>query len=219
MQAPVDADLTQPASWKFSELYNPDADMLAARPAGIPLVAPQRAGMLETNVVRTFDPQRPFYDSTGRSVVLLSRSATGFPDIGVLLRGYEREDGSLAIGRWTTTDGEVYFVHIPGGDLKFHLVYDPETRLYWLLHSQIDGRMNARRRLALSFSPDLLHWTFAGLVAVGPTDHSARHYATMIIDGDDLCIVSRSGDENAKTAHDGNIVTFHRVRDFRSLIY
>ena len=41
----------------------------------------------------------------------------------------------------------------------------------------------------------------------------------MIIDGDDLCIVSRSGDENARTAHDGNIVTFHRVRDFRSLVY
>ena len=219
MQAREEDDLTLAANWIFSDLYNPDADMLAARPAGIPLVAPQRAGMLETNVVRTFDPQRPFYDSTGRSVVLLSRSATGFPDIGVLLRGYEREDGSLAIGRWHKNDGEVYFVHIPGGDLKFHLVYDPETRLYWLLHSQIDGRMSSRRRLALSFSPDLLHWTFAGLVAVGPTDHSARHYATMIIDGNDLCIVSRSGDENAKTAHDGNIVTFHRVRDFRSLVY
>ena len=219
MQAREEDDLTLVSNWKFSELYNPDADMLAARPAGIPLVAPQRAGMLETNVVRTFDPQRPFYDSTGRSVVLLSRTATGFPDIGVLLRGYEREDGSLAIGRWHKNDGEVYFVHIPGGDLKFHLVYDPEMQLYWLLHSQIDGRMNNRRRLALSFSPDLLHWTFAGLVAVGPTDHSARHYATMILDGDDLCIVSRSGDENARTSHDGNLVTFHRVRDFRSLVY
>jgi len=31
--------------------------------------------------------------------------------------------------------------------------------------------------------------------------------------------VSRSGDENARTAHDGNIVTFHRVRNFRSLVY
>ena len=113
-------------------INRPDADMLAARPAGIPLVAPQRAGMLETNVVRTFDPQRPFYDSTGRSVVLLSRTATGFPDIGVLLRGYEREDGSLAIGRWHKNDGEVYFVHIPGGDLKFHLVYDPEMQLYFV---------------------------------------------------------------------------------------
>ena len=110
-------------------------------------------------------------------------------------------------------------MHIPGGDLKFHILYDPESRLYWLLHSQIDGRMNYRRRLALSYSPDLLRWTFAGLVAVGPTDHSARHYATMIQDGDDLFIVSRSGDERARTAHDGNIVTFHRIKDFRKLIY
>ncbi len=41
----------------------------------------------------------------------------------------------------------------------------------------------------------------------------------MILDGDDLCIVSRSGDERARTAHDGNIVTFHRVRRFRDLVY
>lgn len=219
MQAWEEDDLTQASNWKFSELYNPDADFEAARPSGIPVVASPRSGMLETNVVRIFDPGHPFYDSTGRSVVLMARTATGFPDIGVMLRGYEQEDGSLAIGRWPKNQGEVYFVHIPGGDLKFHVVYDPDTQLYWLLHSQIDGRMNARRRLALSFSPDLLHWTFAGLVAVGPTDHSARHYATMIIDGEDLCIVSRSGDERARTAHDGNLVTFHRVRDFRSLVY
>ena len=219
MQAPLDADLTRPESWTFSDLYNPDADMEAARPSGIPVVAPGSAGLLETNVVRVRDFHRPFYDSTGRSVVLLSRAATGFPDIGVLLRGYEREDGSLAIGRWPKNEGEVYFVHIPGGDLKFHLCYDEKTQLHWLLHSQIDGRMNGRRRLALSYSPDLLHWTFAGLVAVGPTDHSARHYATMLIDGDDLCIVSRSGDEHARSAHDGDIVTFHRVRNFRSLVY
>jgi hypothetical protein len=41
----------------------------------------------------------------------------------------------------------------------------------------------------------------------------------MLIDGEDLCIVSRSGDEQARSAHDGNIVTFHRVRNFRSLVY
>ncbi len=219
MQASVDADLTQASNWKFSELYNPDGDLEAARPSGIPVVPPGEPGILETNVVRMYDKTSSFYDSTGRSLVLMCRAHLGVPEIGVMLRGYEREDGSLAIGRLPRKDGEVYFVHIPGADLKFYVLYDPEMQLYWLLHSQTDGRMNARRRLALSYSPDLLRWTFAGLVAVGPTDHSARHYATMILDGDDLCIVSRSGDENARTAHDGNIVTFHRVRDFRSLVY
>lgn len=219
MQAREDTDLTDPSNWKFSELYNPDDDMEAARPSGIPVNAPGAPGMLETNVIRVHNPANPFYDATGKSVALLARASTGFPDIGVMLKGYEREDGSLAIGRFRKNEGEVYFVHIPGGDLKFHILYDPESRLYWLLHSQIDGRMNYRRRLALSYSPDLLRWTFAGLVAVGPTDHSARHYATMIQDGDDLFIVSRSGDERARTAHDGNIVTFHRINDFRKLIY
>ena len=169
MQAREDADLTDPSNWKFSELYNPDDDMEAARPSGIPVNAPGAPGMLETNVIRVHNPANPFYDATGKSVALLARASTGFPDIGVMLKGYEREDGSLAIGRFRKNEGEVYFVHIPGGDLKFHILYDPESRLYWLLHSQIDGRMNYRRRLALSYSPDLLRWTFAGLLAVGPT--------------------------------------------------
>ena len=219
MRADEQADLTQASNWKFSDLYDPDADMDAARPSGIPVVGGKAAGILETNVVRIYNPSHPFYDATGKSVVLLSRASTGFPDIGVMLRGYEREDGTLAVGRCHLDNGDVLFVHIPGANLKFHLVYDPKSELYWLLHSQIDGRMNARRRLALSYSPDLLHWTFAGLVAVGPTDRSARHYATMIVNGDDLCIVSRSGDEQARNAHDGNIVTFHRVRNFRDLVY
>ncbi len=219
MRADEQADLTQASNWKFSDLYDPDADMDAARPSGIPVVGGKAAGILETNVVRIYNPSHPFYDATGKSVVLLSRASAGFPDIGVMLRGYEREDGSLAVGRCHLDNGDVLFVHIPGANLKFHLVYDPKSELYWLLHSQIDGRMNARRRLALSYSPDLLHWTFAGLVAVGPTDRSARHYATMIVNGDDLCIVSRSGDEQARNAHDGNIVTFHRVRNFRDLVY
>ena len=41
----------------------------------------------------------------------------------------------------------------------------------------------------------------------------------MEIDGDDLVILSRSGDERAKSPHDGNLVTFHRVTDFRELAY
>ena len=219
MQANVGDDLTKASSWKFSPLYNPDEDMAAARPSGIPVVPEGRAGILETNVVRVYDPKSPFYDPEGKSVVLMMRANTGIPDIGVMMKGYEKEDGSLAIGRLTKDSGEVYFTHIPGAMLKFYVCYDEGSGLYWLLHSQSDGRMHERRRLALSYSPDLLHWTFAGLVAVGPADNGARHYATMMVDGDDLVIVSRSGDERAKNAHDGDIVTFHRVSDFRKLVF
>jgi len=43
--------------------------------------------------------------------------------------------------------------------------------------------------------------------------------ASMVIDGRDLQILSRSGDERAHSAHDGNRITLHTVRDFRGLIY
>ena len=219
MQAKVDDDLTEASSWKFSDLYNPDEDMEASRPSGIPLTDPGKAGILETNVIRVYDEKNPFYDPSGKSVVLMMRASVGLPDIGVMMRGVEKPDGSLAVEKLTKNGREMFFAHIPGADLKFYVVYDPESHLYWLLHSQMDGRMNYRRRLALSYSPDLLKWTFAGLVAVGPADNAARHYASMIIHGDDLLIVSRSGDERARNSHDGNLVTFHRVKDFRSLIY
>jgi hypothetical protein len=41
----------------------------------------------------------------------------------------------------------------------------------------------------------------------------------MAIDGDDLVILSRSGDQRAKSAHDGNLIAFHRVKSFRELVY
>ena len=219
MQADVDADLTKASNWKFSELYNPDADIAAAKPSGIPAIKARNAGILETNVVRVYDENSFFYDPSGRSVVLMMRANTGFEDIGVMLKGYEDEDGKLRIGKLQKKGHDVFYTHIPGANLKFHICYDPVTRLYWLVHSQISGTMAQRRRLALSYSPDLLRWTFAGLVAVGPADNAARHYATMMIHGDDIYIVSRSGDLRAKTAHDNNLTTFHKVKDFRKLVY
>ena len=41
----------------------------------------------------------------------------------------------------------------------------------------------------------------------------------MVIDGDDLYILSRSGDSLARSAHNGNIITFHTIRNFRRLVY
>ena len=87
-----------------------------------------------------------------------------------------------------------------------------ETALYWLLSTQATDSMvrpermaadrynlpnNERRRLQLHFSKDMVNWCFAGLVAVGPVEKASRHYASMAIDGEDLVVLSRSGDERA----------------------
>jgi hypothetical protein len=78
---------------------------------------------------------------------------------------------------------------------------------------------NERRRLQLHYSKNMIDWCFAGLVAVGKVEHASRHYASMAADDEDLVILSRSGDQNAKSAHDGNLITFHRIKDFRALVY
>jgi hypothetical protein len=77
---------------------------------------------------------------------------------------------------------------------------------------------NERHVLGLHYSGNCLDWISAGIVARGNSSKEARHYASMVIDGDDLHVLSRSGDERARTAHDGNLITFHTVKDFRRLV-
>jgi hypothetical protein len=128
----------------------------------------------------------------------------------------------------------VLFLPFPGGQMRFHVCYDTKTKLYWLLSSQATDSMtradrlpperydlpnNERHRLVLHFSKNMVDWCFAGVVAIGGSPRQARHYAGMAIDGDDLVILSRSGDARAKSAHDGNLITFHRVKNFRELVY
>lgn len=212
MKASLDSDLTRPESWRFSEPFDPD------RVVGEE-IGQAGCGILESNVVRVHNPSSPFYDPSGRSVAILMRANAAYGDMGAVLKGVDREDGTLAIEQYPGPFGDRFFLPIPGGNLKFHILYDAESGLYWLLHSQIDGRMHPRRRLAISFSPDLVNWTFAGLVAVGPSDNAGRQYATMCVHGRDLLIVSRSGDLSSSNAHDANIITFHKVRNFRRLVY
>jgi hypothetical protein len=78
---------------------------------------------------------------------------------------------------------------------------------------------NERHRLALHFSTNCVDWCFAGLVADSGHPRQARHYASMVVDGEDLHVLARSGDGRALSAHDTNLITFHTVRRFRDLVY
>ena len=129
---------------------------------------------------------------------------------------------------------KIVYVPMPGGQMRFHLLYDVPTKRYWLLSSQAVDSMtraerlpanrfnlpnNERHRLQLHFSKNCVDWCFAGMVAIAPDAKQGRHYASMVIDGDDLHILSRSGDHRAKSSHDGNLITFHSIKDFRRLLY
>jgi len=223
MAADENADLTKLESWRFSEPYNADPDLAECQAHG--QIIRNNAGILETNVLRIHDPAHPFYDKEDRTVVLCMRMNSGFCNMGAILLGHDNPDRKLTIEKailkntFFNSELKLFMIPFPGGDLKFHIQYDEKSKLYWMVASQIDGVHCERRRLGLYFSENLLEWCFAGMVAVGPSENGSRHYATLCIDGNDILVLSRSGDEHAKSAHDNNSQTFHRVKDFRKLIY
>jgi hypothetical protein len=192
-------------------------------------------GWLETNVVQIVDPDHVWYDPQGRTFHLLARAHTGMTNYAALAKVTENADGTMTTSLEKAPSGKtLLFLPMPGGHMRFHVVYDAATKLYWMVGSQSTDSMtqlerlpkdrygrgdNERHRMVLHFSRNLVDWCFAGLVATGATPKQSRHYAGMDIDGDDLVILSRSGDARASSAHDGNLITLHRVRAFRQLVY
>ncbi len=222
LSAPEDADLTRRESWTFSDPFDPRPILEAARAGGIPSCI--HPGVIEANLVRIHDPGHEFYDPEMKTLMILMRTAAErispvSGNLAAMLRCVERPGGKLVIERVVNREGfRLFYLPWPGGGIKFYLDYDPESRFYWMVASEIDGRYNPRRRLGLYYSADLFNWTSAGLIAAGPADHAARNYATLLIDGSDLLVLARSGDLRARSDHDNNLTTFHRIRDFRKLV-
>jgi hypothetical protein len=259
MRGRLDADLTQRANWTFaSELsFRQVLPQVETDPAidffGVPFFdspyphgsnpAPGRncapLGWLETNVVQFTDPDHLWYDYECKTFHMWMRAHTGGTGYAAIAKVVEQGD-KPGTGEMTTILEKVpsgktmLYVPCPGGQMKFHVLYDELTKLYWLLSTQATESMirpdrmpdnrynlpnNERRRLQLHFSRNMIDWCFAGLVSTGPEEKASRHYASMAIDGDDLVVLSRSGDEQAKSPHDGNLITFHRIKNFRKLVY
>lgn len=251
MRGKAGADLTRRENWRFAdELVFRDAIRIdQPNPFGVPFfrfdphgtvqTAPDRGmsapGWLEANVVQILDPGHYWHDPSGRTFHLLMRAHTGGTGYAALAKVVENEDGSMTTMLERNPSGQtVAFLPLPGGQMKFHILYDPPTRLYWLLSSQATDSMtrsellpanrfnlpnNERHRLQLHFSRNLVDWCFAGLVARTDDPRQSRHYASMVIDDQDLLILSRSGSDEARDAHNGDVLGFHVVRKFRDLVY
>ncbi len=255
MRGRLGDDLTLAENWTFASerSFYQVMDEAKADFFGVPfyaadsvygvMVTPTRhcspMGWLETNVVQFTDPDHLWHDPSGRTFHLWMRAHTGGTGYACIAKVVEQGD-TPGTGAMTTllekapSGKTLLYVPCPGGQMKFHVLHDEVTGLYWLLSTQATDSMirpdrmpddrynlpnNERRRLQLHFSRNMIDWCFAGMVAIGPVEKASRHYASMAFDGDDLVVLSRSGDERARSPHDGNVITFHRVRDFRNLVY
>lgn len=259
MSAPVGADLTQCSSWVFSNeiSYTEMAKQEGAAPSsiGVPFypigptvegkslldakmlrsrpMAP--LGWLETHIVTFTDPDHLWYDPEDRTMYLWMRAHTGTTNYACIAKAVEHADRSIVVEAARAPSGQpMLYVPCPGGHLKFHILYDQQSKLYWLASNQSTDSMtrpdrlpesryalpdNERHRLVLHFSKNCIDWCFAGLIDKTDDPRQARSYPAMAFDGDDLLVLSRSGDENAKNAHDANLLLLHRIRNFRGLVY
>jgi len=254
MRASLQADLLDPDSWTYASpiCFRDFIKKEAIQYIGIPFYdtletdtlyvcrepVPRQCppiGWLETNVVHYEDPDNIWYDETGHTFHLFMRMHSGGTGYAALLKVVEHEDGTMETMTEKVPSGkDVVFLPFPGGQMKFHIVYDEVTKLYWMLGTQATDSLirpermprrrydlpnNERQRMVLHFSKNCVDWCFAGLVDVVKEPWMSRHYAAMVISGNDLVILSRSGDHDAVSAHNGNQITFHRVENFRDLVY
>jgi len=127
------------------------------------------------------------------------------------------------------------FFPMPGGHHKFHILYDEPSRLFWTPvnlstdgqnslnnHQELrrkgyhSGMGNERRLLMLYYSLDGLNWFQACCLAMSRNPMQSFMYPGPLIDGDDLLVLARTS-INGQNQHDADLVTFHRLPDFRSL--
>lgn len=241
IRAKSGTDLTKKENWSFSEPLSLMQIVGDATRAELDYTGIQRntassdIRWLEGNVFQIYDESHPWYDSSMNTFYIYSRLTSGRAGYAGLIKVIENADGTMTPSVVQPESGnQQVFVAMPGGNDKFSLIYDETSQLYWLAsnfndNSLIDqayvtGDMQAnpaheRDRLALWFSKDALNWEFAGMITEGDTERESRAYPHICVDGDDLLVVTRCGTEESSSSHDNNILSFHRVENFRDLVY
>jgi hypothetical protein len=89
------------------------------------------------------------------------------------------------------------------------------SRVYVNEHTSCEAD---RTTLGLYYSGNAIDWVLAGLVDYGEEFHHHFTYPHMLIDGDDLLVVTRAtlpGAPRPFNNHSSNAIVLHRVRDFR----
>lgn len=204
LSAPEDADLLMASSWTMSNTLGYDSTRLGG----------EFKGWLEGNAI---------IGPNGDPVNFLRVSMSSGGGMAALI--HYGADGKK--GRF---DAARDFVKFPGGSTKFHILFDPESNLYWALSNAVPekhdspayGQSMIRNTLVLMASRDLRSWDIRKTLLYHPdiSQHGFQ-YPAFVFEGKDIIFVSRTayddGTGGAHRQHDVNYFTFHRIQDFREL--
>ena len=212
----LSGDPMDPKAWRISEPVT-----FPGAPEGIydPKFVGQPDQYLEANVIEV-----------QRRLRLLAATKIKRPTVAGLCTVFDASDDGKKLDLKFTQ-----FSAMPGGHLKFCVLRDEPSQLFWatanlsadsqdifgwqaeaLKQDHLKANANDRRFLMLQYSIDGLNWFPAGCVAQAAKISQSFMYARPVVDGDDLAIIARSS-INAPNQHDADTATFHRVKDFRKL--
>lgn len=223
MYADEDADLLKASSWKRTNSIRFDEKWINAR----------RPNWLEGNMVVT--PEGKLINF----LRLETWSGAGIPyNISGAAVGKPRNEIAAVIDINSETMKASFkndvnsFVHFPGAETKFTIRYDAVSKKYWTLTNKItsfrnttgthDGNWHQRNLVVLMSSTDLKDWKIERKVLrwnegahLNTWDTFGFQYIDWEFDGDDLVFLSRTS-WYGERYHDANMITFHRVDNFRS---
>lgn len=204
ISAPVSADLLNASSWTVTNSLPYDSTYLDGK----------FGGWLEGNVVLT--PEGKLVD-----MLRVATSEKG-RDLAAIVEVNDQ-------GTKVTFDPSTGFVDFTGGAKKFSVRYDKKSKRYWTLANLVKDEFahlsasSVRNTLVLKSSADLKNWTTHQILLSHPD--VARHgfqYVDWQFDGRHILFLSRTAYDDefggARNFHDANYLTFHRIRNFRSLI-
>ncbi len=205
ISASEDADLLDPRSWTVTPFlpYDP------AWPGTI--AGGEKPHLLEGNIVVT--------PSGGLANLLRYNTRVGRPEYGRAIMLAVDKDNPGAPLRFAKV------VDFHGNMSKFTVHLDGRTGRYWSLVNRVSSEWVCQRNiLTLVWSADLEHWEIASDVIdyehngwPEPREKVGFQYVDWVFDGEDILFLSRTALNGAHNYHNANHLTFHRLRDFRSL--
>jgi hypothetical protein len=224
MSAPEDADLLKATNWTRSNQIPIRREWLNTR----------NEEWLEGNVVVTptgdlVDILRIESHPAEGAAATLPGTAAKIPRFEVAAMLKVSDDG-----RKVSFDHEKDFIHFIGSESKFTIRYDPASQRYWSIGSKITNPNSGedwtrsphhqRNVMSLTSSNDLRSWTenyrmlsyATGSVVVKEGSRVGFQYVDWQFDGDDIIAVCRMS-WGGKDYHDSNVITFHRIKNFRKL--
>ncbi len=178
------------------------------------------------------NPGHPWHDPAEEPACLLAQTKSRGGQRVIAGRLVEDSAGAIRIDIPAATPGACEVcVSLPCGGFAYDVFYDDVSRAYWLVgnapfrravfrgsrHGLSIADSDARCRLALWFSHDLLSWQFAALLDRAVEQREVRHSPSLVAVGTSLyflCCAGRGG--LGRRAYTDRI-TFHEVTDFREL--